>query len=233
MRTGTRRIAKLSHLVLASLLASCAAGSSSPGPERESTVLPRNSDNLLIVDCLLPAQIRKLGTKITYLAPRRNLKTAAVDCEIRGGEYVAGDRANYATALRVWLEPAQEGEPRAQTYVGEIYEKGLGLEADYETALTWYQRAADQGYAPAQINLGHLYEEGLGVERDLVQALSWYRRASGFEELDFVASGESREFQNLPRGLALAGPTIQVIDPPLSTTSSLSDFRRDVKVKLW
>jgi len=47
------------------------------------------SDDLLIVDCLLPGQIRKLGRQMTYLTPRRPIKTTAKDCEIRGGEYVA------------------------------------------------------------------------------------------------------------------------------------------------
>ena len=51
------------------------------------------------------------------------------DCEIRGGEYTAYDRASYSTALKVWLEPAKAGDAQAQTYVGEIFEKGLGTRA--------------------------------------------------------------------------------------------------------
>ena len=84
----------------------------------------RNADRLLVVDCLLPGQVRQLGTGVTYLAPRRAIKTDASDCAIRGGEYVAGDRANYATALNVWLPSAEAGDKAAQTYVGEIYERG-------------------------------------------------------------------------------------------------------------
>ena len=63
-------------------------------PESQSA----NADDLLVIDCLLPGQIRKLGRTFTYLTPRRPIRTTAVDCEIRGGEYVAYDRANYATA---------------------------------------------------------------------------------------------------------------------------------------
>lgn len=151
-----------------------------------------NTDDLLVIDCLLPGQIRKLGQKFSYLAPRRPVKTSAVDCEIRGGEYVAYDRANYATALKIWLPQAQQGDPAAQTYVGEIYEKGLGLEADYQLARNWYLKAAEQGYARAQINLGYLYESGLGVTRNLVTAMNWYRKASGLGErnLEYVSSVE-------------------------------------------
>lgn len=87
-----------------------------------STVSPRDTDKLFVVDCLLPGQVRKLGQALTYITPRRPIKTSAIDCEIRGGEYVAYDRTDYSTALKVWLPQAKEGKPEAQTYVGEIYE---------------------------------------------------------------------------------------------------------------
>ena len=138
-------------------------------------------DELMIVDCMLPGQVRRLGTGVTYLAPRRATKTAASDCAIRGGEYVAHDRSNLATALNVWLPPAQAGDKVAQTYVGEIFEKGLGSGSDYVSAATWYKKAADQGYARALINLGFLYEQGLGVTKDPVTALNLYRKAAGIE----------------------------------------------------
>jgi predicted nucleic acid-binding Zn-ribbon protein len=154
-----------------------------------------NADDLLVVDCLLPGQIRKLGRQLTFLAPRRAIKTSGTDCEIRGGEYVAFDRADYATALRIWLPPAKGGDAEAQVYVGEIYEKGLGVRADYELAAAWYRKAAAQGNSRAQINLGFLYESGLGVERDITQAMNWYRRASGLTDgdLEFVSSVQMAE----------------------------------------
>jgi Caspase domain/Sel1 repeat len=144
-----------------------------------STSQPRSADELLVVDCLLPGQIRKLGRSMVYLTPRRPIKTSAQDCEIRGGEYVAYDRSDYATALKVWLPQAKEGDKVAQTYVGEIYEKGLGVQPDYVLAAEWYRNAAEQGYERAQINLGYLYEKGLGVAKDPMTALDWYRKASG------------------------------------------------------
>ena len=149
-------------------------------------------EQLMVVDCLLPGQVRQLGSKFTYLSPRRPIKTTATDCEIRGGEYVSFDRSNYATALKIWLPQAKAGDPEAQTYVGEIFEKGLGIEADYAIAASWYKKAADQGHSRAQINLGYLYEGGLGVARDLSVAMNWYRLASGLTDgdLEFVSSIE-------------------------------------------
>jgi TPR repeat protein len=132
-----------------------------------------------VVDCLLPGQVRKLGGQMTYLSPRRPAKTTAVDCEIRGGEYVAYDRANYATSLAGWMPQAEGGDAQAQVYVGEIFEKGLGREPDYATAAAWYEKAAAQKYARGQMNLAYLYEHGLGVAKDPLKALNLYREASG------------------------------------------------------
>jgi TPR repeat protein len=137
------------------------------------------ADRLLTVDCLLPGQVRQLGMSMTYLAPRRAIKTSAGDCEVRGGEYTAYDRANYSTALRVWQPTADQGDKEAQTNIGEIYERGMGAAPDYEKAAFWYKKAADQGYARALINLGFLYEQGRGVSKDPAMALQLYRRAAG------------------------------------------------------
>ncbi len=139
-------------------------------------------DELRIVDCSLPGQVNRLGN-MTYVSERRATRTTAFDCNLRGGEYVAYDRADYRSALNVWLKNAELGNPEAQTYVGEIFEKGLGQEVDYVTAALWYTKAAEQGFQRAQINLGFLYEKGLGVEKDIAKALSYYRLSAGGEAL--------------------------------------------------
>jgi predicted nucleic acid-binding Zn-ribbon protein len=178
------------------MLSACVVTSSPSGeqPITSASVPGSELDKITIVTCLLPGQIRKLGGQFTYLTARRPIKTTASDCEIRGGEYVAFDRSDYATALKTLLPEAQAGKPTAQTYVGEIYEKGLGLAApDYAQAAQWYRKAADQGYASAQTNLGFLYEKGLGVPKDSTAALNWYRKASGLtdDQLTFESSLEA------------------------------------------
>lgn len=162
-------------------------------------IAAQNADEFLIVDCLLPGQIRRLGRMSTYVTARRAIKTSVRDCQIRGGEYVAEDRGSYAHALKIWLPMAKSGDPQAQLYLGEIFEKGLGLEPNYQTAAQWYRRAAEQGFAPAQINLGNLYEKGLGVPRDPKLALTWYRKASGLDTagLKFVSAETTKEVQDL------------------------------------
>lgn len=178
------------------LFTACSSSQVSKQPSISST--PALAD-LYVVDCLLPGQVRQLGGS-TYLTPRRPIMTTAADCRIRGGEYVAYDRANYKTALQVWLPTAEQGDAEAQTNVGEIFERGLGGEPNYQAALIWYQKAAEQGNARAQFNLGTLYEQGLGVSKDKMQALNWYRKAWGMPQDDLIyqsaanrAQAETRE----------------------------------------
>src|SRR5207248_4119063 len=102
-----------------------------------------SADKLLVVDCLLPSQVRQLGARMTYLSPRRPIKTSIGDCELKGGEYVAYDRGSLGAALALWLPQAERGDKEAQTYIGELYERGLGATPpDYAAAAGWYRKAA-------------------------------------------------------------------------------------------
>ena len=75
-------------------------------------------------------------------------------------------------------ELAEKGQKQAQTDLGLLYAKGIGVERDYATALQWLQRAAAQDAPRAQYNLGLMYERGYGVPRSYDTALDWYRRAA-------------------------------------------------------
>jgi uncharacterized coiled-coil protein SlyX len=164
----------------------------------------REVADLYVVDCLLPGQVRRLGQR-TFLTPRRPTRTTAADCEIRGGEYVAYDRADYRSALNVWMPAAETGDAEAQVNVGEIFERGTGGQPNYEAARIWYEKAAAQGNTRAQFNLGTLYEQGLGVPRDQVTALNWYRKAWGIQADDVIfASAAAREQEALRAELARA-----------------------------
>ncbi len=153
--------------------------------------------DLHVVDCLLPGQVRRLGNR-TYLSPRRPVKTTASDCRIKGGEYVEYDRADYRSALNVWMAAAEAGDPEAQTNVGEIFERGHQGNPNFEAARIWYEKAAAQDYGRAQFNLGTLYEQGLGVSRNPVTALNWYRQAWGMADDDVIfASAAAKQQQQM------------------------------------
>ena len=207
MGSSLRRLRRAGVLAVAVgtlLYAGCATEERAAPQAAQIQQGPGKPDDFLVVDCLLPGQIRQLGRQATFLGARQAIKTSARTCEIRGGEYVAFDRANYATALKVWLPLAQQGDAAAQTYVGEIFEKGLGVPPDHAAAAEWYRRAAESGYSRAAINLGNLLEQGLGVPKDPAQALNWYRRAAGLSALTFeiVPGKTAAELQELRAQIA-------------------------------
>ena len=158
-----------------------------------------DSDDLLVVDCLLPGQVRQLGTRMTYVSARRGVKTSARDCAVRGGEYVRSDRADLRSALAVWLPGAIEGDNDARLNVGAIYERGMGAAPDYVQAAHWYRLAAEEGSVRAGLKLAELYEGGLGVPVDLTQALFWYQKATG-----------------------IAGPAVTVVEQPVAAVPDLA-----------
>jgi hypothetical protein len=73
---------------------------------------------------------------------------------------------------------AAEGDSTAQTALGLLHERGIGIARDPALALVWYRRAATQGDALAEFHIGSLYERGEGVARDYGEAAKWYQRAS-------------------------------------------------------
>jgi hypothetical protein len=178
----------ISFLTVATLMVVLSACASEPPPVDSVTAVtgamnaPGGPETYEVVDCLLPGQIRQLGTQVTYVTERRPVRTTKEDCVIRGGEYVAGDRADYGASLKIWLSEAQKGSAEAQYYAAMLYEKGPGGHPDYQQAADWYRKAAEQGDKRAAVSLGRLYEEGLGVSKDPAQAFKWFAKASGLNE---------------------------------------------------
>ena len=156
-----------------------------------------------IVDCLLPGQVRRVGNT-TYMTPRRPIRTTAQDCAIRGGEYTEWDRADYQSALTVWLDAASTGDAQAMNYVGEIFEQGLGRDPDYVMAKYWYERAVAANFKPAMVNLASLYDTGRGVNRDAVMAINLYRQAWDIPEDEALLTQASSDAASAETASALA-----------------------------
>ena len=62
------------------------------------------------------------------------------------------------------------GDVYAQTNLGMMYAKGLGVTRDYAQAVTLFRPGAEEGEAVAQYNLGLMYAYGWGVQKDVVAA---------------------------------------------------------------
>ena len=64
------------------VVSGCVSNEQNPGNAATGNLATGDADKLLPVDCLLPSQIRRMGTQMTYLAARKAIKTTALDCEI-------------------------------------------------------------------------------------------------------------------------------------------------------
>jgi len=179
-----------------------------------------DADDLMIVDCRLPPRQRRIGNR-TYPIASRPVRTTAVDCRIRGGEYTAYDRANYQTSLKIWLAEAEKNDRDAQYYVGKIYEGGLGTMPDYAAAASWYEKAAAAGHSASQFSLGRLYEKGLGVPADMTKAFNLYRRAAGLPgEYVIVEASRYDELQQAAFQLALREQEIEDLQRQLKESKA-------------
>ena len=67
--------------------------------------------------------------------------------------------------FRVQLSLAEKGDVRAQYFLGEMHEQGLGTKQDVHEAFKWYEKAAAKGDAWAKRKLAHRTE----IEKEMSQ----------------------------------------------------------------
>jgi TPR repeat protein len=63
---------------------------------------------------------------------------------VKQGE-VAYQKGDYATALRLWLPAANQGDANAQFDLGVVHVNGRGVLQDYVVAHMWFSLAAARG----------------------------------------------------------------------------------------
>ena len=63
------------------------------------------------------------------------------------------------------LQAAEQGNAKAQFYLGVMYANGQGVRQDEKQAEYWYRKAAEQGYAQEQFGLGVMYGAGQGSDK--------------------------------------------------------------------
>ena len=103
--------------------------------------------------------------------------TSGQDAEARAHAYMALEPPEWEAARAAFAEAAEQGSPRAMSYLGWMYEEGHGVARDGEQAAKWYGRAARAGAHDFAVKLGWMYLGGDGVDRDREQAESWFRHA--------------------------------------------------------
>jgi len=105
-----------------------------------------------------------------------------IDCKTVEASYQDGMAAlkagDYETARKILLAAAEKGDVNAQAALGELYNRGVGINRNAPEAAKWYRRAAEQGHLDAQVTLGWMYNAGTGVPQDFMEAIKWFELAA-------------------------------------------------------
>ena len=73
---------------------------------------------------------------------------------------------------------AKEGDADAQSKLGILYARGVGVKKDLEEAAKLFEQAAKADFVKAQVDLGGAYLLGNGVARNPTTAGSWFEKAA-------------------------------------------------------
>ena len=90
----------------------------------------------------------------------------------------AYQRADYASAMRIWHELGEAGDVRAIYNLGVLFDLGQGVTPDPARAAIYFQHAAQAGHVRAMSNYGRLLEQGRGVQKNEEQAAYWFQKAA-------------------------------------------------------
>ena len=118
-----------------------------------------------------PASPRAAAPQAVLPTPLTGAAEAGADASPRSDEaYGAFQRGYYLSALKIAEPLANLGDSAAQTLLGEIYMRGLGVPRDEKEAARWYAAAAKSGVPEAQFRYALLLIDGRAVKPDAGEA---------------------------------------------------------------
>ena len=94
------------------------------------------------------------------------------------------EKGDEAGAFKLVMKMALLCDPKAQSNLGVMYERGLGTEVDLEMAYLLFRISSDLGTPYSHCNLAEMYEHGRYVEQDLQRAMTLYEMALGSKDAD-------------------------------------------------
>lgn len=129
----------------------------------------------------VPPQMRFTPILVLMLLVFRGVPAGA-------GDYYDGisayNQGKFADAMAHWIGLANRGDAKAESSIGFLYYKGLGVPQNSAVAAQWFYRAAVQGQVEAQTFLGIMHLRGEGVPFNPVLSHMWCELAvsQGFDE---------------------------------------------------
>jgi TPR repeat protein len=88
--------------------------------------------------------------------------------------YEAEQQGNYAEALRLYSQAAEQGNDYAQYSLASLYLTGSGVEQDSAKAVEWFLKSSEQGNVDSQFNLARILDSGSGIAENNTEAAKWY-----------------------------------------------------------
>ena len=116
------------------------------------------------------------------------------------GDYVWEEKFKEALPL------ANSGNTEAQYDVGEMYERGRGVNKDMAQAFKWYLKSAEQGNTKGAFRAGLAYLKGEGVEKNLDEALKWLEKSAekSYERANYYLGVMYEKGEGVPVNLTRA-----------------------------
>lgn len=115
----------------------------------------------------------------------RTIKIDKTGKEIVDEDRIAGEiqyylqNGDYAEAVKMATEHANNGLPKVMNQLASIYYNGEGVSPNHVEALRWFKKAAEAGDATAMNNVGILYYHGAdGVSQDTDEAFKWFKKGA-------------------------------------------------------
>ncbi|MGN6548843.1 MAG: tetratricopeptide repeat protein [Pararhizobium sp.] len=101
--------------------------------------------------------------------------------------YGAFQRGYYLTAMNIALPLAEKGNAAAQTLIGEIFFRGLGVAQSMDEAAFWYKQGAQGGDPSAEFRYALMLMDGTVVKKDEAKAMELMKKAAdaGIPEAEF------------------------------------------------
>lgn len=142
-------------------------------------LLPDLVDNVIAMSWLAN-RLRDSNNKADHAKALELFTTAAergmpYAQRVLGNLYETGQGVSskdYQKAMH-WYVKAKDKDVEANVLIGQLYEKGRGVEKDSATAMTWYEKGAEAGSSWGQLKLGNIYRD----LRDYEEALKWFKRS--------------------------------------------------------
>jgi TPR repeat protein len=122
--------------------------------------------------------IGSMTLSIFCVLPALAYKPTKADLDELEHARTAANAGKYEECYNGVCHVAVKGHPQAESVLGQLYEKGIGVEKNTAKAEMYYKKAASKGVKEAQARLGMMLYKGEGLAKDPKAASKWLKMAA-------------------------------------------------------